>query len=187
MKKSAFMAALTLGAMPLLHSTANAAPQPAAPPFVAKAPVEFRIAGEVVKPGKYELNSDKPTLLDLIAASGGLTRNPARVHVKVRRGARIFDINIADLLKFKVNFALQDGDVVTVTSPHVLIMGAVKNPGSYPLPENGSLSIAEALMLAGGPIEAQGNEVVRLPAASLGKAGMKFLPIPASDFNQLLQ
>ncbi len=186
--KKPLIAALMLSAMPLLLSNAGAVPQFAVSWPKVPVSVEVAIAGEVAKPGNYEFQvSAKPTLLNLVLLSGGLTRNPARVHVKVRRGARNFDIDIENLVKLKVDFALQEGDLVLITAHRVFIGGAVKNSGNYSLPDSGTLSVADALALAGGAIEAEGNSVMLLLAAKTPNPLNRFLEISPGDFNRLLQ
>lgn len=186
--KLGFIAAITLGAMPLLPSSASAAPQSAVSWPQTPVSVAVEIVGEVAKPGNYEFQvSDKPTLLALVLASGGLTRNPARVHVKVRRGARSFSIDIENLMKLKIDFALQEGDLVTITAHRVFIGGAVKNSGDYSLPDSGTLSVADALLLAGGAIEAEGNHVTLFLAAKNAKPRDHIFDILPGDFNRLLQ
>ncbi len=112
------------------------------------------IWGEIAAPGIYKL---KPTegVPELIAHAGGATPSAALTQVEVRRGATTTNVNVFAALRqngARPEFVLHDGDFVIVPkNPHsVLVGGEVINPGSFTIPENGTLSVAQALALAGG-------------------------------------
>lgn len=78
------------------------------------------VIGEVSRPGRYNLNRDKTTLLDMIGEAGDLTINGRRQPVKVLRNnggkCQVYEVDLcrgADLLKSPV-FFVQPNDLVYV-------------------------------------------------------------------------
>jgi polysaccharide export outer membrane protein len=126
---------------------------------------EFRqrasVIGAVQKPGMVELTGPK-TLIDVLALAGGLTdKASSQVHVyrNTPEGRQSFVIDLSFLTNSTrstnaenaglVSMPIQVGDIVNVPqSGMVFIDGAVKNPGSFPIPRRYSLT--QALTLAGG-------------------------------------
>ena len=126
---------------------------------------EFRqrasVIGAVQKPGMVELTGPK-TLIDVLALAGGLTdraSNQVQVYRNTSEGRQSFVIDLSFLTNNNrssasdsatlISMPIQVGDIVNVPpAGNVFIDGAVKNPGSFPLPRNRSLT--QALTLAGG-------------------------------------
>jgi len=126
---------------------------------------EFRqrvsVIGAVQKPGLVELTGPK-TLIDVLALAGGLTVGASsQVHIYrntaegrqsymldlmfLANNSRMNNLENAEL----VNMPVQVGDIINVPQAGtIFIDGAVKSPGSFPLPRRYSLT--QALMLAGG-------------------------------------
>ena len=119
------------------------------------------VIGAVQKPGMVELTGPK-TLIDVLALAGGLTEK-ASSHVHVYRntaeGRQSYVIDLLFLTNSSgatnpenaglVSMPIQVGDIVNVPQAGtVFIDGAVKNPGSFPIPRRYSLT--QALTLAGG-------------------------------------
>ncbi|MFQ5625676.1 MAG: SLBB domain-containing protein [Methyloligellaceae bacterium] len=96
------------------------------------------VAGEVVRPGIYEIK-DRRTIDECVAIAGGLLPTGDATHVQIdrldRSGQRSF-IN-ATLAGRNGSAQLQNGDIVLlyprpqVTTEFVLLSGAVKRPGRY--------------------------------------------------------
>lgn len=110
--------------------------------FVPKANNLVYLAGSVKKPAIYSLKNDE-TLNELIRYAGGLLPGgfSKKIHIKRTyndRAPEVFDIDINDAAKFKLN----DGDkvlVVNIQKPEtdsVYLYGEVYFPGRYSLKEN---------------------------------------------------
>ncbi len=107
------------------------------------------ITGAVNRPFRYEL-IDKEQIKELIKFAGGLKANALKRNIQVRRidndTIRIIDINYADLEKNGKNFNLLNGDSVRVfeinenLKNEVSVSGAVENPGTYAMSQNGKVS-----------------------------------------------
>jgi polysaccharide export outer membrane protein len=128
---------------------------------------EFRqrvsVMGAVQKPGVIELMGPQ-TVVDALALAGGVTEKAGnQVHVyrqDSKGGRQSIVIDLAMLANSaghfsngngaaEINMPLQAGDVVNVPpSGMFFVDGAVKNPGSYPLARNYTLT--QALATAGG-------------------------------------
>jgi polysaccharide export outer membrane protein len=111
------------------------------------------ILGEVVRPGRYPLIGDRK-LYDFISAAGGLSAAAGRKVSVVRQhghGAVInvtLARNLADDLQN--NIAIFPGDTISVPrAPIVYVVGEVGRPAGL-LVDNGSLTVLQALALAGG-------------------------------------
>jgi polysaccharide biosynthesis/export protein len=110
------------------------------------------ILGEVTKPGIYPAIGDR-RLYDLISAAGGFSpaagrkvsiirqHNPAPITVNLPR-------NLADDLQD--NIEILPGDTITVPrAPIIYVVGDVGRPAGL-LVDNGTLTVLQALALAGG-------------------------------------
>lgn len=66
---------------------------------------------------------------------------------------RWFDISREQDRQELAALVLVDGDMIAVkqSAPPVRILGAVRHPGSFPLPAGNALNVWEALQMAGGP------------------------------------
>lgn len=135
------------------------------------------ILGRVANPGVFVLNGPT-TVLDAIAESGGVASNSALAALAgslgvssvgsagesadlsraflIRKG-KVVPIDFQRLVRegdLSQNIYLQPDDFIflpSARSPHVHVLGAVANPGSEPV--HGSLTLVQAVALAGGSIE----------------------------------
>ncbi len=124
------------------------------------------VLGAVVTPGRQRLGQDSVTVLDAVMDAGGLADEADRQHVTLtRRDGSTVDIDLAKALATagaEANPQLVGGDIVTVgrTRVDILVLGAVRNPGSYRVvPGDG---LYELLALAGGPSETADLSGVRI-------------------------
>jgi protein involved in polysaccharide export with SLBB domain len=114
------------------------------------------VSGEVRTPGAYEL-AEGDGIAELVARAGGPTPDAALSQVSVsRRNGTVTTFNTATAIRVgggRVGGALEDGDVVVIprSTQRILVVGAVTTPGSYAMPEDRTLTIGDALSLAGGP------------------------------------
>ncbi len=115
------------------------------------------INGEIERPGPYELK-ETDGLAELILKAGGPTVMAAlsRVSVTSANGAmKIVDMHGLRTGGSKPQRVLEEGDYVVVpkNTMRVSVMAAVNRPGYYPIPENETLTVGDALNQAGGPKE----------------------------------
>jgi polysaccharide biosynthesis/export protein len=111
------------------------------------------ILGEVAKPGIYPAVGDRK-LYDLISAAGGFTASAGRKVSIIRQHSQAEAItinlprNLADDLQN--NIEILPGDTITVPrAPIIYVVGDVGHPTGL-LVDNGSLTVLQALALAGG-------------------------------------
>lgn len=111
------------------------------------------ILGEVVKPGIYPAIGDRK-LYDLISAAGGFSAAAGRkvsiIRQRISSGPITLNLprNLADDLQDNVD--IYPGDTITVPrAPIIYVVGDVGHPAGF-LVDNGSLSVLQALALAGG-------------------------------------
>jgi polysaccharide export outer membrane protein len=110
------------------------------------------LGGEVLKPGRLVLPTNRETLSDVIALAGGYRGDAKDLTVKVQRQGERVDLRLSDLLTTPVqDLRVYPGDRISVTrQPWTFaVMGA---PGrtehvTFTAPH---ISLAEALATAGG-------------------------------------
>src|SRR5262249_29933514 len=110
------------------------------------------VLGEVAKPGIYPDSADHK-LYDVISQAGGFTTSASRKIAILRRNQtepiRIdLPRNLADDVSGNVD--VEPGDTITVPkAPIIYVVGDVGRPSGL-LVDNGSLTVLQALALAGG-------------------------------------
>ena len=135
--------------------------------------------GEIAKPGIYPALGDRK-LYDLISAAGGFTpaagRKVSIIHPHSPNGPITVDLprNLADDLRDDVE--ILPGDTITIPrAPIVYVVGDVGRPAGL-LVDNGSLTVLQALALAGGA-----NHTAKLGGVRIirkGPAGMTETRVP---------
>ena len=133
------------------------------------------ILGEIARPDSYELREGEG-VADLIARAGGPTLFAALRKVEVRRGEQKLVADVLAAVKGgaadkATDMVLQNGDSVVVPRNTALVsVGmAVRQPGKYPIPEDGQLTVMDALEKAGGYLNAKLKEVAILREGPDGK------------------
>lgn len=110
------------------------------------------IIGEVQKPGIYQDTADHK-LYEVLAQAGGLSPSAARKVSVLRKGQKdaihvTLPRNLAD--DPSANIEIQPGDTITIPrAPIIYVVGDVGRPSGF-LVDNGSLTVLQALALAGG-------------------------------------
>jgi polysaccharide export outer membrane protein len=137
------------------------------------------ILGEVMKPGIYPDLGDR-RLYDMISAAGGFSLSAGRKVSIIRLHSQAPPItvnlprNLADDLQD--NIEIMPGDTITVPrAPVVYVVGDVGHPTGL-LVDNGSLTVLQALALAGGT-----NHTAKMGATCIirkGPAGMTETRVP---------
>jgi polysaccharide export outer membrane protein len=110
------------------------------------------ILGDVARPGIYPVVGDRK-LYDLISAAGGFTATAGRKVSIIRLHSQApitvnLPRNLAD--DMQDNIEIVPGDTITVPrAPIIYVVGDVGHPAGF-LVDNGSLTVLQALALAGG-------------------------------------
>jgi polysaccharide biosynthesis/export protein len=137
------------------------------------------IIGEVVKPGIYPALGERK-LYDYISAAGGFTSAAGRKLSIIRQEDQPTAINV-DLSRnfadnLRDNIEILPGDTITVPrAPIIYVVGDVGRPTGL-LVDNGSLTVLQALALAGGT-----NHTAKIGSVRIirkGPAGMTETKVP---------
>lgn len=173
----------------------------------------FLVLGAVEKPGSYSLRA-RERILDAISRAGGIRRGREFYSEKAGKKAMIvrtenpntdkeykivINLDLQGLLKGRdqiSNIFLVDKDALYIpTAEHFYIIGQVKNPGSYAIPER-EISLVEAISMAGGftriaarnrtriiRVEEGVEKIIEVKVDAITKAGKKMqdVPIKPSD------
>jgi polysaccharide export outer membrane protein len=136
------------------------------------------VLGEVAKPGIYPAVGDRK-LYDLISAAGGFTASAGRKVsiIRLRQSGPInvnLPRNLADDLEDDIE--IFPGDTISVPrAPIIYVVGDVGRPAGL-LVDNGSLTVLQALALAGGT-----NRTAKIGGVRIirkGPAGMTETRVP---------
>jgi polysaccharide export outer membrane protein len=137
------------------------------------------VLGEVARPGIYPAIGDRK-LFDMISAAGGFTASAGRKVSIIRFHNQSEPItvslprNLADDLKDDIQ--IFPGDTITVPrAPIIYVVGDVGHPAGL-LVDNGSLTVLQALALAGGA-----NHTAKLGSVRIirkGPTGMTETHVP---------
>lgn len=114
--------------------------------------IRVTVSGEVVSPGEFVVRKDT-TLNAAIAKAGDARPSGTLQDVLVIRRDDVFRIDASAVANGKpVPFELKDGDLVFVgrNERTILVLGEVKKPGRYLIPDNQTLHAADGLALAEG-------------------------------------
>ncbi|HEX7852820.1 MAG TPA: polysaccharide biosynthesis/export family protein [Sphingobium sp.] len=110
------------------------------------------IGGEVAKPGRLVLQTNRETLSDVIALAGGARANAKDLLLRLHRGGQSVDVRINDLLDQPgLDVRAQPGDRLTlINDPRTFsVLGASGRVEQIPFVRS-SVSLAEAVATAGG-------------------------------------
>lgn len=110
------------------------------------------LAGEVVRPGRLVLNTNRETLNEAVALAGGFKGEAKDIVARVQRGGEAYEIRLADLLTSPaLDLQIAPGDRVTlINRPQSFSsLGAPNKSEEIRFPKN-RLTLAQAVALAGG-------------------------------------
>jgi len=123
---------------------------------------QVSVLGNVVKPGRYPIDSINKRVSDFVAAAGGMAAGGADTVtvVQVRDGREIkTDVNLASMFRtgnLDANIELAPGDTIYVhRAPMVYVYGEVNKAGAYRLEPH--MTVMQAIALGGG-INPRGTE-----------------------------
>lgn len=134
--------------------------------------INVLVGGEVGQPG-YQQMSGLASVLDVLAAAGGIQKTGSLRQIQLVRDGRSRQIDLYPVLvggRASADLALRDGDriVVPTLGPTIAVAGEVLRPGIY---EIGGKSIdqAQALNLAGGALRPEGYDHLLLSPDAKGR------------------
>jgi polysaccharide export outer membrane protein len=110
------------------------------------------LAGEVSKPGRLVLATNRESLVDAIALAGGYRGNAKDAVARVQRDGETFEVRLSDLLDMpQEDVKVAPGDRITVISrpQSFSILGAPNKSDEVVFPRS-RLTLAEAVALGGG-------------------------------------
>lgn len=110
------------------------------------------VAGEVVRPGRLVLATNRESLNDAIALAGGYKGEAKDVVARVERGGSDYEIRLGDLLnRPSLDLPIAPGDRVTLISrpQSFSVLGAPNKVEEVRFPRT-ALTLAQAITLAGG-------------------------------------
>src|SRR3954469_14540170 len=110
------------------------------------------LAGEVARPGRLVLATNRESLVDAIALAGGYRGEAKDAVARVQRDGQTFEIRLSDLLDMpQQDVQVAPGDRITVISrpQSFSVLGAPTKSEEVEFPR-GRLNLAEAVALSGG-------------------------------------
>lgn len=110
------------------------------------------LAGEVAKPGRLVLATNRESLVDAIALAGGYKGNAKDAVARVQRDGERYEVRLSDLLDLpQQDVQVTPGDRITVISrpQSFSILGAPNKSDEIVFPRP-RLTLAEAVAIAGG-------------------------------------
>lgn len=117
------------------------------------------IGGEVARPGRLVLQTNRETLSDVIALAGGYRGNARDLTLRIMRGPSSVDVRVNDLIDRPVlDVRANPGDrLMLISNPRTYsIMGASGRVERVPFASS-SVSLAEAVASAGGTNPGMGD------------------------------
>lgn len=121
---------------------------------------QVSVMGEVKSPGKHDLPNEKDlTLMQVVAMAGGFTKEADLREIRVIRiedgVQRTITVNAKDITvkgEKEKDIVIEPGDVVSVPQgfSRVSVIGEVNKPGTYDMPQEKSMTLLEAVAMAGG-------------------------------------
>ena len=117
------------------------------------------LAGEVNRPGRFVLPTNRETLNETVALAGGYKGETKDVVARVERGPSSFEIRLSDLMDLPDrDVPIAPGDRITLISrpQSFSVLGAPNRAEQIRFPR-GRISLAEAVALAGGANPNQGD------------------------------
>jgi polysaccharide export outer membrane protein len=110
------------------------------------------LVGEVARPGRLVLSTNRESLLDAIALAGGYRGEAKDAVARVQRDGQSFEIRLSDLLdRPQDDLQVAPGDRITLVSrpQSFSVLGAPNKSEEIAFPR-GRITLAEAVALAGG-------------------------------------
>jgi polysaccharide export outer membrane protein len=123
---------------------------------------QVSVLGNVVKPGRYPIDSTSVRVTDFIATAGGISPTGSdSVTILMNRNGRQerVEVDLADMFRrgdLSANIALEPGDTIYVNkAPMVYVYGEVQKGGAYRVEPH--MTVMQAIAMGGG-ITPRGTE-----------------------------
>lgn len=110
------------------------------------------LSGEISRPGRLALATNRETLSDAIALAGGYRGDAKDIVARVQRQGQIYEVRLADLLDLPIlDLPIGPGDKITlVNRPQSFsVLGAPNRSDEIRFPRT-TVSLSQAVALAGG-------------------------------------
>lgn len=143
------------------------------------------VLGRVSHPGVIHFNG-QGTLLEALSLAGGLPTRDKMIFLSkcyiVRGREQIIWVDLVQLLQkanTRLNVPLANNDIIYIPESMdeaVFVMGEVKQPGTYPI-QTQSLSVLDAINMAGSNTEDANLNEIRLIRNEKGKQGVKIIDL----------
>lgn len=137
---------------------------------------QVSILGNVTKPKRIPLHREV-TLTDALALAGGITQlGSDSVSIISRNGdsASKKKLNLTEILNGKrADVMVSPGDIIYVHGLQVSVLGAVNNPGKYPITDE-AITVSDFIALAGG-ISSIGSDEVTLTSTQPNSEEKKYV------------
>ncbi|MEO3434956.1 SLBB domain-containing protein [Inquilinus sp. CAU 1745] len=123
--------------------------------------------GEVARPGRQTISA-LSSVLDVLQAAGGVTRQGSLRTIRLVRRGETIPIDLYELLRSgtsDADMAIRDGDRILAppVGPTIAVAGSVNQPGIYELPPPAfQIGVEHALQLAGGTVAPRPMRRLRL-------------------------
>jgi polysaccharide export outer membrane protein len=117
------------------------------------------VGGEVARPGRLVLQTNRETIADVIALAGGYRGSAKDLLVKIERGGEDFEVRLGDLLSLSgPEVRAYPGDRLTVLSlpQSFSVLGASGRVDQVPFARS-RVSLIEAVAVSGGVSPAYGD------------------------------
>lgn len=117
------------------------------------------VAGDVRKPGRFDLTLQRERLLDAIALAGGATYSSEDTLVRFNRGDKTLEERLGRIRAGAADdLSLRPGDrIELIKRPRSFIVLGATSKVSQVAFETGDLSLAEAVARAGGPTDSMAD------------------------------
>ncbi len=154
--------------------------------MVTALPNSVFLSGHVGSPGSKVLK-EGVGLVELLAEAGGVKETGLASGIIIERNGTKHVIDVFEALTEgeTVNFPLQAGDniIVPENKNRVAVMPGVSRPGYIVIPEDKPISLAEAMVMAGGPRDSSKLDEVTLLRPVPGQE-MQRIPAPLRNDKQ---
>jgi polysaccharide export outer membrane protein len=117
------------------------------------------LGGEVARPGRLVLSTNRESLVDAIALGGGYRGQAKDAVARIERGGSTFEMRLSDLLDLPdEDVRVAPGDRITVISrpQSFSVLGAANRAEEITFPRS-KLTLSQAVALAGGSNASQGD------------------------------
>ncbi len=153
---------------------------------------QISVVGEVKSPGKFDIPSEKPaTIMQAIGMAGGFTKEGDVKNVTVMRvedgSQKTIKINTKDITirgEKDKDIVVEPGDVISVPEgfSQVSVIGEVKKPGKYDMPQEKNMTLLEAIAMAEG--FTKDAEVTKVKVMRLEGSQKKTIMINTKDITE---